>query len=125
MVVATITAYLLLAISGVSKAVMDKISFHYYGSVFTTLNEYFWNPIYSWMNKYKEGIVDFGPRFFGSTTFFVWTTDAWHLFGFVRGVTAASAFFLLGAYSTWWLALIGYAFSRMVFQVFFKKIFTK
>ena len=122
---ATITAYLLLAIAGVSKAVMDKITFHYYGSVFKMLNEYFWNPIYSWMNKYKFGSEDFRPRFFGSTTFLVWATDAWHLFGLIRGVTGAAGFFLLGAYSTWWLTIIGYALSRATFQLFFKKIFTK
>lgn len=125
MVVATITAYLLLAIAGVSKAVMDKITFHYYESVFKMMNEYFWNPMYSWMNKYKEGIAALGPKFFGSTKFFVWMTDAWHLFGLTRESSFAIAFFLLGAYSTWWLALIGYALSRIVFQVFFKKIFTK
>ena len=121
----TVIAYLLLIISGVSKAVMDKINFHYSESVFVTLNGLFWNPVYSWMNKYKEGIAALGPKFFGSTKFFVWMTDAWHLFGLTRDVAFSIAFFLLGAYSTWWLALIGYALSRIVFQIFFKKIFTK
>ena len=56
LITTTVIAYLLLIISGVSKAIMDKINFHYSESVFVTLNGLFWNPVYSWMNKYKEGI---------------------------------------------------------------------
>lgn len=123
--VVVIAAFLLLAIAGVGKAVMDKINFHYYESVFTGLNPSFWNPIYSWTNKYKYGSKNSGPRFFGSTTFLVWVTDAWHLFQTIYGVTTATGIFLLGACSTWYIAIIGYASSRVVFQVFFKIIFTK
>jgi hypothetical protein len=121
----TVLAFLLLIISGVSKAVQDKVNFHFSESIFAKLNGYFWNPVYSSLNKWKDGIKKRGEKFFGSSTFLVGVTDAWHLFQTIRDTTFAIAFFLLGACSTWWSALIGYALSRIIFQVFFKKIFTK
>jgi hypothetical protein len=41
--------------------------------------ENFMNPKVSWKNKYKNLDKAQGPKFFGSTTFLVWTTDFWHL----------------------------------------------
>jgi len=38
------------------------------------------NPKISWKNKYKNNDPKQGAKFFGSTTFLVWTTDAWHFF---------------------------------------------
>ena len=114
----------LLFIAGVSKAVMDKINFHFEKSIFVKLNGLFWNPVYSWTNKYKGGVYTWGPRFWGSTTFFVSFTDAWHLFQMIYGFTFASGFVLLGMFSTWWIAVIGYVFHRIVFEIFFDKIFT-
>ena len=89
------------------------------------MNGYFWNPVYSSLNKWKDGIKKRGEKFFGSSTFFVGTTDAWHLFQTVRDVAFALAFFLLGGYSTWYIAIGGYVFSRIIFQIFFKNVFTK
>ncbi len=37
------------------------------------------NPATSWRNKWAEGSTT-KPRFFGSSTFFVFVTDAWHFF---------------------------------------------
>ena len=118
-----ILAFLLLFIAGVSKAIMDKVNFHFSESIFIKYNGQFWNPVYSSLNKYKDGMKKFGPKFWGSTTFFVWTTDAWHLFQMIYGITFALAFVILGIFSTWWIAIIGYAFSRGVFQLFYKYIF--
>lgn len=124
-IIITVLAFLLLIISGVSKAVQDKVNFHFSESIFAKLNGYFWNPVYSSLNKWKDGIKKRGEKFFGSSTFLVGSTDAWHLFQTVRDVAFALAFFLLGAYSTWYIAIGGYVLSRIVFQIFFKKIFTK
>ncbi len=73
--------YLLIFISGVAKACMDTLQFHYYNSKFDNgkLNE-FLNPQFSWKNKYKNGNKEEGEAFFGSTTIFVSFTDGWHLF---------------------------------------------
>ena len=78
-----ILAFLSLLIAGVSKAIMDKVNFHFTESIFVKLNGQFWNPEYSSLNKYKGGVKAWGPKFWGSTTFFVMFTDAWHLFQFV------------------------------------------
>jgi hypothetical protein len=123
--VTVIIAFLLLAIAGVGKAVMDKVSFHYYDSIFVDLDSSFWDPFYSHLNKYKGGDPSLGSRFFGSTTFLVWTTDAWHLFQAIYGIATAIGIFLLGAYSSWYMAIIGYSLSRVMFQIFFKRVFTK
>lgn len=72
-----IVSFFIVALSGVSKAVKDKITHHYNDSIFSTLNPLWWDPELSWNNKYNsEG----KPKFFGSTTFLVAFTDAWHLF---------------------------------------------
>jgi len=115
----------LMIISGTAKAVKDKVSFHYGGSVFVGRNAYFWNPDVSWKNKWKGGMKSFGPKFFGSTTFLVWTTDAWHLFGMINGLSFATAFLLIGMYLPFWYAFIAYAFARGVFELMFKYIFEK
>jgi len=114
---------LLSIIAGISKAVMDKVNFHFSESIFVKYNGLFWNPVYSSMNKYKNGIKAHGSKFFGSTTFFVWTTDAWHLFQMINGVTVASLFFLVGMFLPWWSAIILYALTRMIFELFFKSFF--
>lgn len=124
-IIITVSAFLLLFISGISKAVQDKVNFHFTKSIFTKYNPQFWDILYSWMNKWKDGIPERGEKFFGSSTFLVWWTDAWHRFGMIREVSFATAFFLLGTYSTWYISIIGYAFSKIIFELFFRKIFTK
>ena len=104
---------------------MDKVNFHFTESIFIKYNGLFWNPEYSSLNKYKNGAPKHGPKFFGATTFLVWTTDAWHLFQMIYGFAFATAFVLLGNFSFWWMPFIGYAFSRGVFQLFFKNVFKK
>jgi len=73
---------ILFIFSAISKAIIDKLQYHFYESVFNSekFNPLFWNPEISWKNKYKNGNVLDGPKFFGSTTIFVFITDAWHLF---------------------------------------------
>ena len=51
-----ILAFLLLFIAGVSKAIMDKVNFHFSESIFIKYNGQFWNPVYSSLNKYKDGM---------------------------------------------------------------------
>ena len=71
---------LLVFIAGISNGIMDELQFHFHKSVFSNKSIMFWNPEMSWMNKYKFKHPKYGPKFFGSTTFLVWITDAWHLF---------------------------------------------
>ena len=77
-------AIVFFSLAGVAEAVMDILQFKFMESVFKNKNQMFWNPQLSWQNKWKDGCPKFGPKFFGSTTVFVFVTDAWHLFKWVR-----------------------------------------
>ena len=73
-------------LAGAFNAGMDTLQFHYESSVFSNLDldPDFWNPEFSWLNKYdrlEDGRL--APKFWGSTTFFVFVTDGWHLFQFM------------------------------------------
>lgn len=122
-------AILLLVISAIGEAVMDTVSHHFYTSIFSFRNDMFWNPIDSWRNKYKDGDINNGPKFFGSTTFLVWTTDAWHLFKTIHktGLRAGWAFIGVTALSVDWYYAVGIVLaslglSGMVFELFYKKL---
>ena len=74
-----IITILLFAIAGMFKAGMDIMQFKYDNSIFYNLPQkyQFWfNPAISWKNKYKNGDSEQGEKFFGSSTVFVWITDA-------------------------------------------------
>jgi len=70
---------LLLVVSGASDGIRDTLQFHYHETGFAQ-DDLFWNPDISWRNKWKNGDHTQGERFPGSSTVFVWATDAWHLF---------------------------------------------
>ena len=76
---------ILVILAGILNAAMDIIvsTSRYNKSVFKMLPKK-WEPFFdstiSWQNKWKNGDRNQGEKFFGSSTFLVWTTDAWHLF---------------------------------------------
>lgn len=80
---------LLVALAGVCNGITDTLQFHYTQSFARNWRAQYWNPAISWRNKYKrdasgELIRPLKPRFFGSNTFLVFLTDAWHLFKFLQ-----------------------------------------
>ena len=79
-----IVGLILVSLSAISESIMDKIQFHYDKSIFSNekYNQLFWNPTESWKNKWKEDLKT--EKFLGSSTIFVFTTDAWHLFKFFK-----------------------------------------
>jgi hypothetical protein len=87
MIILTILGFLFITFAAVSESIMDKIQFHYDKSIFknSKYNQLFWNPIESWKNKWKEDLKT--EKFIGSSTLFVFTTDAWHLFKFFRNTS--------------------------------------
>lgn len=86
MFVLSIATIVLVVGAGICNAVMDTLKHHYEASIFNKYNENFWNPEKSWKNKwgwdYNKGKPK--PKYWGSTTFLVFTTDAWHLFQFLQ-----------------------------------------
>jgi len=64
------------AADGLNQVVSWK--YHAFKKVFPGVNNIFWSPQLSYKNKYKNHDPAQGEKFFGSTTFLVWTTDAYH-----------------------------------------------
>lgn len=74
---------------------------------FPNANENFWNPAYSWKNKWKNGDPSQGEKFFGSTGILVATTDGTHLWGSVRNIAwTTSVTFKIGEKKKWYLYLV-------------------
>ena len=78
---------LLVIVFGVSKAICDISESSFANSKLGNLNPLFWDKHKSWRNKWKDGVATNGERFFGSSTFLVWITDAWHLFNLISYVS--------------------------------------
>jgi hypothetical protein len=108
---------ILFTFSGIFEAIMDKIQFHYNKSIFPK-NSLFWNPELSWKNKYKDDLKT--PKFFGSTTFFVIFTDAWHLLKSLSKYFIIGGFILVGYYNLLWYIIPFYIYNRIIFELFFR-----
>lgn len=68
--------------SGFLDGTIESISYHYSNGFklrCPNANDQFWDPSLSWKNKYKNGDPNLGPKFAGSTTGLVFTTDAYHM----------------------------------------------
>jgi len=78
-----------LCLAGLMKAIADTIKFHWYSSVFNKLSNksklYNWlNPDIAWMNMYKENYKPLGEKFLGSSRWFAFIGDGWHLFDLLK-----------------------------------------
>jgi len=72
----------MLAAALACNAAMDTLQFHFKGSAFDSeaLNQQWWDPALSSVNKWKDGVRELGERFPLSSTALVGLTDAWHFF---------------------------------------------
>lgn len=125
----------LLFISFSAYAVMWTLQFHFWDSIFRPLKKSYWNPAVSWQNKWKLVMGHIArnnsgeeiEHFPGSSTIFVWLTDAFHLFQFVflNTMILALSFMTDGkmVYSfpvQWWEAFIGI---RIIYALVFEGLF--
>jgi len=115
-----------IVIAAICNAVMDKLHSHYNKSIFKNLNSKWWNPSESWKNKWKNGDPSQGEAYLGSSTVFVFLTDAWHFFQFLFLTFMFLGVVLYSPMVNWIIDFIIYhvAFG-MVFELFFSKIFAK
>lgn len=127
---------ILYILSGICDAIMDTIKDHFSISIFSKLNEQYWNPIISWRNKYVNGdpqkgfikITILGVKFTKHVAF----TDAWHLFKSIREVLIGLAitsgiYFGLHfnfLYSVIFLIVLG-VLRNVFFSLFYDKILRK
>lgn len=115
---------ILMLIAGVSEAVMDKLQFHFDRSIFSsTSNQQFWNPKISWKNKWYEGDRAKGEKFLGSSTVFVFLTDAWHLFKMFRSLALFLSLFIVGYFLTGFELVVLFIFIRLMFGLSFEVTF--
>ena len=121
-------AFVCVYLIGLFKGACDMLQFHY-GKGWTAFlkNETFWNPAISWKNKYKDyDRGDRSPRFWGSITFLVTLTDAWHALQFYQSMSICAAFtlsFMAGkCYPSvaWYVPLVGFAACKILIQAGFK-----
>lgn len=125
----TLLVVFLIFLSAISEAIMDKLSHSFHESIFKDLNDDWWDPTFSWRNKYKHRSPYLGPAFFGSTTFLVFLTDAWHLFKSLKSLFMWTAvgcmvYFYkdlqpLGVIA---IVLTSIAWRGVIFELFYSKI---
>ena len=116
-----ILAVLFTALSGVCEAVQDTINFHFEKSIFKNKNPYLWKREASGNNKYKNNDPNQGPKFFGSTTFFVWTTDMWHRMKMIQFNSFIIALCLVFAIdSPYWVTILNVCALTIMKHVFFE-----
>lgn len=80
-------------IAGAADGLNQTISYNWRGfkHAFPNANTQYWWPTTSFLNKYKDGKPENGPKYFGSTSFLVWTTDGYHMTRFVEHLFLSGA----------------------------------
>ena len=122
-----IVGLILVSLSAISESIMDKIQFHYDKSIFSNekFNQLFWNPVESWKNKWKEYLKT--EKFLGSSTIFVFTTDAWHLFKFFKNtfLFIGLPLLCLGGVNIILSVIIGRVLYGLTFTLYFDRLLKK
>jgi len=119
---------LLFLIAAILNAVMDTLAHHHSSSIFKTNNTYsFWGAN-MWTRKYKDNNPGAGPRFWGSTRWFVFVTDGWHLVQWlmISCIVASIITFPEHIITGWDAALAVFLVFRvgwgLVFELFYGKL---
>ena len=108
-------------IFGISKAICDVSECCFNNSKLAKLNPLFWDKHKSWKNKWKGGVAANGEKFFGSSTFLVWITDAWHLFNMLSYLSLFIAGYLTATYlDKWYLVIIPFPIGLVIFELIYK-----
>jgi hypothetical protein len=135
--ISSILILLLFALAAVCNAAMDVVTHHYEDSVFNSSEDskYYYNPTYSWKNKYINGDVNQGRKkwFFNKFTIHPAFTDFWHLqkSSMIVLICIALAVALFGSpiIITWWYFIIVVVVLGTIwnstFNLFYNKIFRK
>ena len=112
---------ILIFLSGIFCACMDKLRFHYSKSIFSKWPSQDWvNPSVSWTNKWlpKSKIGDLLM-----STVFVFVTDFWHLCKFIMITLLLLAVVVYNPMINWYVDLfIYYCTFTITFELFFSKV---
>lgn len=119
---------LFVVLASICNANMDVISHHFETSVYKNKKRLFFNPQYSWMNKYEK-VGDYGidsskrKNLFWIINFPVQFTDYWHLLKSSMIIFLSLSAVFYTNKNIWYLdvALFGY-FWNITFSIFYNKI---
>jgi len=111
--------------AGAFDGLNQALQFRYDGfkRAFPKANDQWYDPSKSWRNKYKNGDPEQGAKFFGSTSFLVGATDAYHATRTVSNSfnAAAIVFRVSDGKKKWWVymaEIAGYwALNRIGFSI--------
>lgn len=80
-------------ISGAARGLNQTIAFHpdRFFARYPNADRGYWDNSISWRNKWRNGDPQQGEAFLGSSTVFVWSTDALHLSGTISNVTGVAS----------------------------------
>lgn len=117
-------------LSGMLDGLNQALSFRYASlkRTFPGMNDQFWNPTLSSTNKYKNHDPSQGPKFLGSTTFLVFTTDGYHLSRFAEHFFNAGAVSLYISRSTkkkWYIYVAEIAGGWFINRVGFTLVYNR
>ena len=116
-------SFLLISLAAFCNSIMDVTSFHYEQSYFIRFNPKYWNPQYSWKNKYvngdpKQGRTKIMQSHLSITVAF---TDSWHLFKSIMVICLCGAVVLYKPVTFWYCDfLIAGFFWNITFNTFYK-----
>ena len=123
-------AALLIILSGAAYGLKETVTHHYpaFAARFPDADPFWWNPDVSWQNKYEGRIPAQGPAFWGSTTVFVFVTDAYHFFGECDRLYSRIGFVLLtlclyNSRRLWPAVLLGFLVWSAGFHLIYSLIF--
>jgi hypothetical protein len=120
-----------IAISSFFESEMDILTHDYQRSLAVRFgwSYYFWNPTISWRNKWKNGNKEDGEDYWGSSTFFVWRTDGWHLCKFLRNrffsLALTVAVYQDFTHKGFWVFVITYVVLGVAQSLFFELFYSK
>ena len=113
-----IISALFISISGISKAICDVSAINGSEDKLSSLDIFWWRKSISSNNKYKNRDPKQGEAFLGSTNIWVWLTDAWHLFDFIRDLSLSASMVLCPM--IWYVYPCIYALRQVVFELVYR-----
>ena len=99
----------LMFIGGFADGTAEMLKFNYkrMDDKWHIRNDQYWNPEISWQNKWKNGNPAQGEAFWGSSRWFVATTDQYHAMRWRRNQCVIGAIVLnIGEQKVWWRYLL-------------------
>jgi len=114
-------AVLFIVLAGISKAIKDTVSHHFYLSIFNTFDSKWWNPDEASLNCYKNKTVEDGELFPLSTSVLIIFTNAWHFFGFLKITLLFVGLWFANCELPLYIGL--YALFITIYHLFYAKVF--